>query len=298
MPFHRTIAAYAAVCLLACASVASVASAADRRVRLELVNDSDAPIIGVSVERTSVFSSKTFSSDEIELDRPLAPGQSRTFAVDIGEHHDTMPYAMRWRWTQYGSCQGSAGVPAQGDAFSVRAGAVRCRNGKPLPIRRTDGRDALLADAERASNIDEAKDLYAVLLARNSDDVDVLHARAHSLIKGSKTEFGEYLSEQAVADLEKALRLSTAPSARLHYHRDLMSHLLNHKRWKDALPHIDALVAGQPDTIDYLLYRTFTYCELGEIAKATQDERLVEQKAGQALPADKTCVARKAASKG
>ncbi|WP_447940921.1 tetratricopeptide repeat protein [Pseudoxanthomonas mexicana] len=295
MPFHRTIAAYAAVSLLACASVAS---AADRRVQLELINDSDAPIVGVSVERTSVFSSKTFGGGEIELDRPLAPGQSRTFDVSIGEHHDTMPYAMRWRWTPYGSCRGSAAVPGQGDAFSVRSGAAECRNGKPLPIRRTDGRDALLADAQRSGDVDEAKDLYAVLLARNPDDVDVLHARAHSLIQGSKTEFGDYLSEEAIADLQRALRLSTAPSARLHYHRDLMSHLLNHKRWKEALPHIDALVAGQPDTIDYLLYRTFAYCELGDIAKATQDERLLEQKAGQALPADKTCAARKAAGKG
>lgn len=294
MPLHRLMAAVAAAGLLACAGVAD---AADRRVQLELVNNSDAPIVGVSVERTSVFSSKTFGGGEIELDRPLAPGQSRTFTVDIGEHHDTMPYAMRWRWTPYGSCQGSAAVPGEGDAFSVKSGAAACRGGKPLPSRRTDGRDALLADAQRAADVDEAKDLYAVLLTRSPDDVDVLHARAHSLIQGSKTEFGDFLSEEAVADLQKALRLSTTSSARLHYHRDLMSHLLNHKRWKEALPHIDALVAGQPDTIDYLLYRTFTYCELGDVAKASQDERLLEQKAGQAIPVDKTCAARKAASK-
>lgn len=294
MPLHRLMAAVAAAGLLACAGVAD---AADRRVQLELVNDSDAPIVGVSVERTSVFSSKTFGGGEIELDRPLAPGQSRTFTVDIGEHHDTMPYAMRWRWTPFGSCHGSAGIPAQGDAFSVKTGAATCRGGKPLPGRRTDGRDAMLADAGRTGDVDEARDLYAALLARNPDDVDVLHARAHSLIEHSKGEFAGYLSDAAIEDLQAALRLSTAPSARLHYHRDLMVQFLNHKRWKDALPHADALVAGQPDTLDYLIYRAFTYCELGNVAKATQDERLLAEKAGQTIPTDKTCAARKAASK-
>lgn len=294
MPFHRTIAACAAGLL----AYASVADAADRRVHFELINDSDAPIVEISVVRTSVFSNKIYDSHAIELDRPLAPGQAHTFIATVGEHHDAMPYAVRWRWTQYGSCQGGAGIPGEGDTFSARSGTVQCRNGKPLPFRRTDGRDALLAEARQADDIDEVRDLYATLLARDPSDVDVLHARAHSLISWSQNEIGGYLSREAIEDLEAALRLSTLPAARLHYHRDLAFELLNHLQWKEALPHLDALVAGQPDALDYLSYRASAHCELGDVAKATRDERLLEEKARQTIPVDRTCAARRAAGKG
>ncbi len=128
-------------------------------------------------------------------------------------------------------------------------------------VRARAGIQYLLGETARARG-DAAGALELFKKAARLDDS---FAEAHFQVGACHVELGRIA--EATAGFERAVALKPSlPQARFN----LVTGLLKLERYRDALSHLEALAAGNPDDIQVQRYLEFTRAKLGEVADAEQ----------------------------